>query len=144
MATVRLSEQTDALVVWLVMWELLEECLSKMPHCNSSVLGAVGCLVATLRAHGAHEEGTVLLWHAIGEVCRLNGAFRLTVRSQIYRDIGENIVAVSYLVEKEQKVRNGELLVISKAHLVWLVNVEEVDLVVPRPLIERRSLGVIV
>lgn len=144
MATVGLRKQTDALVMRFVVGELLEKRLSEMPHCNSSVLSAIGCLVAALRAHRAHEKGAVLLWHAVREVCRLNGAFCLTVRSEIHRDIGENIVAISNLFEKEPKVRNGWLLVVLKTHLVWLVDVEEVDLVVPRPLVECCSLRVVV
>ncbi len=88
-----------------------------MPHGPRSVGRPVCSVVGVLRREGADIEGVVLFWDPVREV--LDGNFEL-IGSAVTGDI------------------------IGKADLVWLVYVQHVDFVVPRPGVQVCRIGVIV
>jgi len=103
---VGLGPDADAVVVGLVLGELGEPDLGKVPQRAGGVLGAVGRGVLVLAGERADQVHPVLLRHAVGEVADGHGAVQLVVGA-----VGGDVVA--------------------EADLVGLVNVEHVDVVVP-------------
>jgi len=119
MAPVALGPQADAVIPSLVVRELEEPRLQKMPQRVCGLRRAVRRAVLLPAAHGANHEGHVRVWHTLGEVGRLDD-------------------------ETEVGGREGRVgrHVIGEADLVGLVDVEHVDLVVPAPRVQRRGFRV--
>ena len=119
MSAVRLCPNADLIVVRLVSGKVLKPDLSKVPKGPSCVCRAIGTGVEELAWKGAHEEGVILSRHSTGEVRNDHGTG--SVR-QILRPVCKDIVR--------------------KPSLIWLVNVQHIDFVIPRPGIEGGRIGI--
>lgn len=91
---------------------LLKPSLCKVPDCNGSMHGSIGCKPRIMTTARANIECGILLRHMISEIIYDRGLGIFGGRcSQIDRDIVQSVV--------------GE------ANLIRLVNVEDIDFVVP-------------
>src|SRR5271170_5487383 len=119
MSAVRLCPNADSIVVRLVSGKGLKPDLSKVPKGSSCVRRAVGSGVKELAWESANKEGVILCRHSTGEVRdnHVAGSVR-----QILCPVCKNIIR--------------------KTSLIWLVNVEHIDFVVPGPGIEGGRIGV--
>lgn len=121
MATITLSPQVDTVIVGLVVRELGEESLSKVPQSMGSIGSAVGGRVLVLARVGTEPGSQIALGNALREISRDDGLAVLTA-VQVDSDIGGDVVR--------------------ETNLVGLVNVEHVDVVVPAPWVVDSRLGV--
>lgn len=119
--TIALSPQIDTVVVGLVVRELCEERLSKVPQSMGSIGSGVGSRVLVLARVGTETGSQVTRGNALREISRDEGLAIFT-SVQVDSHIGGDVV--------------GE------TDLVGLVNVEHVDVVVPAPGVVDSGLGV--
>ena len=88
------------------------------------MLCAIGSRADLLTARRAYQESVVLLWHSVGEVCRLYSAsLEEPICDKVYSDISEYIVRVS--------------------HLIRLIDEKQVRLIIPRPRVDVCRLRII-
>lgn len=120
-ASIALGPDADAIVTGLVIRELREPGLGKMPQGVGSLGGAVGCVCRLLAAKGANHGGQVEL----GQLGREVGGLKAEA---VVREVGRAV--------------GGR--VVGKANLVGLVNVQHIDLIVPAPRIQHRRLGIFI
>lgn len=113
LTSVRFGEQAYLLVIRLVVRELFKKCLSKVPHGYCGMLSRVRGIDLSLGAASANQKRVILLRYPIREVSRLDELVRFVVRTNINGHIGQYVIRV--------------------ANLDWLIDEEQVRLVVPAP-----------
>lgn len=116
---VALGPEADPVVHRLVMGKLSEPGLGKVPKGVGGLGGAVGRMRRLLARKGAQSVGVVPFRGALGELSWVDAL------------VVVNCGAVCRLV-------------VGEADLVWLVNVQHVDMVVPTPRIGPSRLGVLI
>lgn len=113
MPSIALGPQTDTIIVGLVSWEFREPSLSKVPQGMCSMHSGLCSRFQGLAAHSTNEKGIVLLGNSVSEIGRLNVATFVFWCSEIDGDVCQDIVR--------------------EPDLSWLIEVQHVYLVVPRP-----------
>lgn len=106
-----------------------------MPQCRSAIDGAMRGTVGVLATVGAHQESRILLRNRI--CCVEYGDFS---SDEIVGNVCENVVRKPNLCRIRHIMR--QVFVAMTSYLNRLVQVQHVRLIIPRPLIQPRGIGI--